>query len=59
MTNKPAAKGFSAIWQAAGFSLDKNAAQRIESGERFVTDIKLRVITKALQTPYPDLPDPR
>lgn len=30
-----------------GIELDKNAIQRIESGQRFVTDIELAVIAKA------------
>ena len=28
--------------------LDKNAVQRIESGERFVTDIELKVLSRVL-----------
>ena len=31
-----------------GLDLDKNAIQAIESGQRFVTDIELKVIAKAL-----------
>lgn len=30
--------------QLAGLDLDKNAVQRIESGQRFVTDIELRAL---------------
>jgi len=30
--------------QINGIDVDKNAVQRIESGERFVTDIELRVL---------------
>ena len=32
--------------QLAGIDLDKNAIQRIESGQRFVTDIELRAFAK-------------
>ena len=32
--------------QINGIDVDKNAVQRIESGERFVTDIELKVIAK-------------
>ena len=34
--------------QLAGLDLDKNAIQRIESGQRFVTDIELKVIAQVL-----------
>ena len=32
--------------QLMGIDLDKNAIQRIESGQRFVTDIELRAFAK-------------
>ncbi len=32
--------------QIEGIDIDKNAIQRIESGERFVTDIELKVLAK-------------
>ena len=32
--------------QIEGLDLDKNAVQRIESGERFVTDIELKAIAR-------------
>ena len=35
--------------QLAGIDLDKNAIQRIESGQRFVTDIELRAFAKIFQ----------
>ena len=34
--------------QLAGLEIDKNAIQRIESGQRFVTDIELRVFSIVL-----------
>ena len=34
--------------QIAGLDLDKNAVQRIESGQRFVTDIELRTLAEVL-----------
>ena len=34
------------IMQIHGIDLDKNAIQRIESGERFVTDIELKALAK-------------
>ena len=32
--------------QIEGLDLDKNAVQRIESGERFVTDIELKALSR-------------
>ena len=34
--------------QLVGLDLDKNAIQRIEAGKRFVTDIELVALSKAL-----------
>lgn len=34
--------------QLAGLDVDKNAVQRIESGQRFVTDIELKVLAQVL-----------
>ncbi len=34
--------------QVAGLDVDKNTVQRIESGQRFVTDIELVVLSKVL-----------
>lgn len=52
LPNKPSQKQFADMLQIAGLDLDKNAIQRIESGERFVTDIELKVIADVLQTTY-------
>lgn len=41
--------------QRLGLDVDKNAVQRIEAGKRFVTDIELVYISKALKIPYEDL----
>ncbi len=41
--------------QLAGLDIDKNAIQRIESGNRFVTDIEIVYISKALNISYSDL----
>ena len=41
--------------QLLGLDVDKNAVQRIESGQRFVTDIELIYIAKALNKTYEDL----
>lgn len=41
--------------QLIGLDIDKNAVQRIEAGKRFVTDIELIVISKALNLSYEEL----
>ena len=40
---------FADLLQIEGLDVDKNAIQRIESGERFVTDIELKVIAMVLK----------
>lgn len=50
-------KQFSDMLQVAGLDVDKNAIQRIESGERFITDIELKVIARVLGVSYQDLLD--
>lgn len=37
------------LMQIVGLDIDKNAIQRIESGQRFVTDIELKVFSKVLE----------
>ena len=41
--------------QLFGVDVDKNAIQRIESGQRFVTDIELLAIAKVLNVSILDL----
>ncbi|MBQ7736603.1 MAG: helix-turn-helix transcriptional regulator [Oscillospiraceae bacterium] len=41
--------------QLQGVDLDKNAIQRIESGERFVTDIELVALAKVLDVKMEEL----
>ncbi len=41
--------------QINGIDVDKNAVQRIESGERFVTDIELKVIAQIFNTSADEL----
>ena len=43
--------------QIEGLDIDKNAIQRIESGQRFVTDIELKAIAQVLNVEYKDLLD--
>ena len=44
--------------QLLGLDLDKNAIQRIESGQRFVTDIELLAFAEFFQVPAQDLLKP-
>lgn len=41
--------------QLIGVDVDKNAIQRIESGQRFVTDIELVALATALNVSISDL----
>ena len=41
--------------QLLGIDIDKNAVQRIESGERFVTDIELRAFAEVFSVSPADL----
>ena len=43
------------LLQLHGLDVDKNAVQRMESGQRFITDIELFVIAKALRRTYDEL----
>ena len=43
------------LLQLAGLDVDKNAVQRIESGQRFVTDIELKVLAQVLSTSLDEL----
>lgn len=43
------------LLQIEGLDIDKNAIQRIESGQRFVTDIELKALVKVLGVSYEDL----
>lgn len=57
LPEKTSQKQFSDMLQIAGLDIDKNAIQRIESGDRFVTDIELKVIAKVLGVSYQELLD--
>lgn len=43
------------LLQLAGLDVDKNAVQRIESGQRFVTDIELKALAQVLNTNVDEL----
>ena len=41
--------------QLVGLDVDKNAVQRMESGQRFITDIEIRYLSKALNVSIEEL----
>lgn len=41
--------------QISGLDVDKNAIQRIESGQRFVTDIEIIALSKVIGRTYEEL----
>lgn len=57
LPGEPSQIKFADMLQIAGLDVDKYVIQRIESGERFVTDIELKVIAKVLGVRYEDLLD--
>lgn len=52
---KVSQRQFADLLQINGLDIDKNAIQRIESGQRFVTDIELVTISKVLNKSYYEL----
>lgn len=57
LPQKTSQRKLAEMLQIAGLDIDKNAVQRIESGQRFVTDIELKAIAKVLHVGYEDLLD--
>ncbi|MFI3312502.1 MAG: helix-turn-helix transcriptional regulator [Eubacteriales bacterium] len=55
--DKPSQRRFAELLQIAGLDVDKNAVSRMESGERFITDIELKIIAQVLNVSYEDLLD--
>lgn len=43
--------------QVMGYDMDNYAIRRIETGERFVTDIEIKAFTRALKVSYAELID--
>lgn len=48
LPEKTSQRKFADMLQIHGLDVDKNAIQRIESGQRFVTDIELKAIASVL-----------
>ena len=55
MEPKVSQNGLAKMLQLAGLDLEKNAIQKIESGQRFVTDIELKVLAHVLGTTTDEL----
>lgn len=51
-------RGLADILQMYGVDVDKNAIQRIESGQRFVTDIELKALAQVLGVTVEELLEP-
>ena len=43
------------LLQLNGMDVDKNAVQRIESGQRFVTDIEIVALSKVFKVSFEEL----
>ncbi len=48
-------RGLAEMLQLDGLDVDKNAIQRIESGQRFVTDVELKALAHALNVSIEEL----
>lgn len=57
LPQKTSQEKLAGMFRMAGLDIDKNAVQRIESGQRFVTDIELKVIARVLKVDYCELLD--
>jgi len=55
LKEKTSQRQFAEMLQRAGLDVDKNAIQRMESGERFITDIEIKTIAEVLNVTVDDL----
>ena len=55
MSSVPSQRGLAELLQLEGLDIDKNAVQRMESGQRFVTDIELKALAEALEVSVEEL----
>ena len=58
LPSAPSQRGLADLLQLEGLDIDKNAVQRIESGQRFVTDIELKALAQALGVTVEELLEP-
>ena len=54
---KVSQRAFAAKLQLLGMDVDKNAISRIESGDRFITDIELRIMAAFFKMTTDELQD--
>lgn len=57
LPEKTSQNKLASMLQLEGIDLDKNAIQRIESGQRAVIDLELKALAKVLGTTTDDLLD--
>lgn len=57
LPEKTSQRKLAEMLQVYDLDIDKNAVQRIESGQRFVTDIELKAIASVLGVTYQQLLD--
>lgn len=55
ITPKLSQRALADALQLQGIDLDKNAIQRMESGQRFITDIELKALSLVLSTDVNEL----
>ena len=55
LKNNVSQRELSVLFQTAGLDVDKNAVQRMESGERFITDIELQAIALVFDVSFDEL----
>ena len=55
MPGQPSQRAFADMLQLRGLDVDKNAVQRMESGQRFITDIELLAFSKVFQVSCDEL----
>ena len=55
LPEKTSQRKLAVMLQIHGLDLEKNAIQKIENGERFVTDIELKAFAEVLGVSYEDL----
>lgn len=55
LPQKTSQRALAYLLQLKGIDVDKNAIQRMESGQRFVTDIELRALASIFQVKVDEL----
>lgn len=48
-------RGLAKLLQLNGYDVDNHFIRRVENGERFVTDIEIKMLAEALEVDYTDL----